>query len=393
MKNAHHFNPYTSVSLPLSEINTELLRCVISIDSNLSPRKINKPVVLYGAGNLGRMAKVFFDHLKLPFLYVVDIYADKQRLSSFWNDVKIMNPSEVDKKDKENYLLVVCIVNAPLISLRDKLIKDGWNDVVFFYDVSQAYRDIYPLNNGWFLGDLNERDKNNVEKVFLSLSDDLSRAHYLQFILWRKLRVELLISGVTIDVDNRFFIKEIVSVLRENEVFVDCGAHNGSVTNKFSKIVNDKYKKIYAIEPDKTNAKEFESNTNSMPEVKLIRCALDNKNSQGKFFSDFGFASKLGLGGKDTVKTCTLDSLNIPATFVKMHLEGGELDALKGAILTIRKYRPIVAVTIYHNDLGVSEIPLYLIENLSKYSFYIRLHSWGGTGAVFYAIPQERFIE
>jgi hypothetical protein len=84
-----------------------------------------------------------------------------------------------------------------------------------------------------------------------------------------------------------------------------------------------------------------------------------------------------------------LDAL-APASFLKLHLEGAELEALKGGRELLRRDRPIVAATVYHNDDGIWRTPLWLIETLTDYRFLFRLHSWCGTGAVVYAIPEER---
>jgi FkbM family methyltransferase len=226
--------------------------------------------------------------------------------------------------------------------------------------------------------------------VFFSLADDASRAHYVQFLAWRKLRVELLFSGLEINNNNRFFIPEVLEALREDEIFIDCGAHHGSVTEKFLKFVSNKYKAIIAIEPDNINFETLKTKLEGSPNINLMKCALGDRNGQGKFYQGFDFASKLSDVGNDMVKIITLDSLNISGTFIKMHLEGGDLKALIGAIKTVQQYRPIVAVTIYHNADGVWETPFFLMNNTSNYQYYMRLHSWGGTGAVFYAIPEEK---
>lgn len=41
------------------------------------------------------------------------------------------------------------------------------------------------------------------------------------------------------------------------------------------------------------------------------------------------------------------------ASFIKLHLEGGELDALKGGQQSLTRRRPIVVATVYHNDDGI----------------------------------------
>ncbi len=383
------FEPYTAIKITISEANSDLLHDILSTNIELPTPKISKPVMLYGAGNLGKMAKDFFDFFKIPILEVIDIYADKHRVDEFWKDAKITDPSDISKQDKEN-LLVVCIVNSPFVPLRDKLTKEGWKNVVHFYDVSQAYNNSHPLNNGWVLKKPQKEDKTRIEKIFLSLADDLSRAHYLQFLAWRKLRLELHTTDATLNTANRFFIPQVASVLHKHEVFVDCGAYNGAVVIKFLKLVGNKYRQIYAIEPDPKNFDILKKNVTSLPKIKTIKAALSKKSSRENFYSGFNLASRLDPAGNSKVKTFTLDKLNIPATYIKMHLEGGELEALMGSEKTIKKFRPILAVTIYHNELGVSKIPWYQMKIAKDYDFYMRLHSWCGTGAVLYAIPKER---
>jgi FkbM family methyltransferase len=382
--------PYTSVALKSSKMAGELLENLLSADCELQPKKISKPIILYGAGNLGKLAKDFFEYLNLPFLYVVDKNANNYKTDGFWRKTKIIHPDDVEETDKKSCLLIICIATTPLMALRDDLKNSGWNDIAFFYDISEAYSERHPLSNGWFLGKLNENDKKSIREVFSFLADDVSRAHYVQFLAWRKLRTELLFNDSEINKDSRFFIPEIIEVLRPDEVFVDGGAHQGLVAKKFIKITADKYSEIYAIEPDNNSLEILQAQLKDAHDIKIIKSALSDKNGEEKFYQGFDFVSKLNKNGQTLKKTAALDSLKIQATFIKIHLEGGELKALQGAAATIKECRPIIAVTLYHNSDGIWKIPLFLIRNAVKYKYYLRLHSWAGTGAVFYAIPAER---
>ena len=63
---------------------------------------------------------------------------------------------------------------------------------------------------------------------------------------------------------------------------------------------------------------------------------------------------------------------------------------LRGAIDTLRRERPILAVTVYHNRDGLHATADWLMRMLSGYRFWFRIHSWCGTGALVYGIPEER---
>jgi hypothetical protein len=47
-------------------------------------------------------------------------------------------------------------------------------------------------------------------------------------------------------------------------------------------------------------------------------------------------------------------------------------------------------VTVYHNADGIWKTPAWLMETLPGYRFLFRAHSWCGTGAVIYALPEEK---
>ncbi len=367
----------------------ELLEDIISTSVDIIPTKINQPIMIYGAGSLGRLARDFFQYLGFRPYGAVDQIAGQYRHSQVWKDLPIFFPNEI--KDKDHCLLVICIATTPVIALRDELLKSGWRKVVFFYDVCEAYNSSHPLANGWSIGSLNKNEADHIRQVFSSWYDEDSRRHYLQFLAWRKLRTELLFPGLMIRNDNRFFIPELVDVLRSDEVFVDGGAHNGSVVKKFISITGGKYKSIYAIEPDSLNFKLLQQTVAGLVQIQVLPLALSDHNSREYFYNGFDFASKLGRRGNRLVEVESLDRLRIPATFIKLHLEGGELNALKGSIQTIQKYRPILSVTLYHNADGVWRTSGFLMNQLKDYRYYFRLHSWGGTGAVLYAIPKERF--
>ncbi len=387
MTQLHHYQPYTSIRLTTQNNIDEILNDILETDFNFKPRIINKPVIIYGAGSLGIMTKDFLNYLNITLLYVIDKNSSKYTNDEMWKDIQVKSPDIVTNYDKNNCLLILSIVTIPIIDLIDQLKEDGWKDIELFYDVSEAYTDKYPLQNGWFINKLNSNEMDLIKKIYFTLKDKISQAHYLQFIAWRKLRVELNFKDIDINVNNRFFIPEVTKSLTEHEIFVDCGAHHGFVIDKFIDITYNNYNKIYAIEPDEINYeiifKKYQSNT----KIHFINKALNDVEGSFNFYQGFDYASKLSPNGKSKKKSITLDSLGIEATFIKIHLEGGELLALKGSLITIKNNRPIIAVTLYHNYDGLWKIPSFIIENCNNYSFYMRLHSWAGTGAVFYAIP------
>lgn len=68
-----------------------------------------------------------------------------------------------------------------------------------------------------------------------------------------------------------------------------------------------------------------------------------------------------------------------------MDIEGAELDTLRGAAQTIKKYKPKLAICIYHRVLDFYEIPMFLKSLVPDYKFKVRQHEPGFCETVLYA--------
>ncbi len=354
-----------------------------------------QPLVLYGAGNMGRLAR---DHLRLvglDFAMVIDRQADRLAADPAWEGVVLLKPEDVPASVKAGSLLAVSVATSAYAPIEAALMAEGWAHVVPFYDLAESFRDRHPLSNGWFAEPLDTVARAHTKDVLDSWDDDHSRAHHLQFIAWRRLREEWTFAPAPVASCVRFFIPQIVSTLRKDEALLDGGAHHGSVVEAFLAQTGGAFSQIMAIEPDAESRAHLERMVGALPEnvaarIEISEAALDAVSRPRRFHSGLGYASQFSETGQDTIRSTTIDSLKFAPSFIKLHLEGGEYDALQGAMETIRLHRPIVAVTVYHNDDGLWKTPLFMMEHFENYRFLMRLHSWCGTGAVVYAIPQER---
>ena len=71
--------------------------------------------------------------------------------------------------------------------------------------------------------------------------------------------------------------------------------------------------------------------------------------------------------------------------FIKMDIEGYELEALKGASKTIKKFFPKLAISIYHKDEDFYLIPKYIKSLNDNYSLYIDHYTIYNEETVLYA--------
>jgi len=355
-------------------VNTDRLLAHIEGAPCATPPDINTPVILYGAGKLGRFA---CEYLKA---------VGQDPPQTFDCD---SSPAKVREALNSGLPIAVSIVTFAYAPIEQALAERGFETVVPFYDLTEKYKHLHPLSNGWFATGLTEDDYSNFEKVLSAWGDDQSRASHLQFLAWRKLREEWALSSIP--KGERFFIPEITSILNNNEVFLNVGAHHGTVSRAFIAQTFGLFKQLIAIEPDYKNYEILTSNLPKDSRISTLNSIIAETSKEVVFHDGLGYASQIAKTGKRFAWSESLDGLKFEPTFIKLHLEGGELPALKGARKTLLKYRPIIAATVYHNEDGIWKTPLWLMETLPDYKFLFRLHSWCGTGAVVYAIPKERY--
>lgn len=379
--------------LPDSAAARDLLGEIAATRVSLAPFRTAEPIALYGAGNLGRMASEFLDAVGHPFDVVIDRNAESLHDDPFWSDHRMMTPDAVPDTIRQGHVVLVTVATADYAPVETALREAGFRQVVPFYDFAEGFRDVHPLSNGWFAGPLSALDLRMTGRVLDGFADDISRAHHLQFLAWRRLRQEWTFDGAPVTGDDRFFIPEVMAALGDDETFIDAGAHHGSVVEAFARRTQGRFRRIVAVEPDAVNRAALRTVVDAaLPgdtRVAIFDCALGSAAGEARFHSGLGYAAQIAPTGKDVIRVEMLDTLG-PASFIKLHLEGAELDALKGARELIRRDRPVIAATVYHNDDGIWRTPLWLMETAQHYRFLFRLHSWCGTGAVIYAIPEER---
>jgi FkbM family methyltransferase len=73
--------------------------------------------------------------------------------------------------------------------------------------------------------------------------------------------------------------------------------------------------------------------------------------------------------------------------FIKMDIEGSELNALKGAEKTLRTYKPKLAICLYHSLDDFVQIPEYLSSLDLPYEFYLDHFTIHAEETILFAIP------
>lgn len=179
-------------------------------------------------------------------------------------------------------------------------------------------------------------------------------------------------------IDNTHTIK-----VEKDDVVLDLGGCYGDSSLYFANLAGENGK-VYSFEFIPSNLEVLNKNLALNPTLKhrieIVDKPLWDVSGKKVFYSDLGASSKVGfenssemsgqtetLSLDDFVNTKELKRLD----FIKTDIEGAEPFAIKGAIKSISKFKPKLAISIYHNMSDFTGIVNQIDELNLGYKFYL----------------------
>jgi len=162
----------------------------------------------------------------------------------------------------------------------------------------------------------------------------------------------------------------------DDEVFVDAGAYQGETAIAFYKTRQDK---TYSFEPDSINYAICKENLRLYPNAFCINAGLWISSQNLGFVQQGSGGSK--ISDETTSQSVAIDvvslddyfaNISTKPTFIKMDIEGAEKEALFGAKTIIKKYKPKLAICVYHKPEDIYEIPRIILSFRDDYKLYFR---------------------
>jgi FkbM family methyltransferase len=192
----------------------------------------------------------------------------------------------------------------------------------------------------------------------------LDISEYMEWVIYFGLRVE--------ERDGLY------PLVKPNMVILDIGTNIGETLLNFARLTGPGGM-VYGFEPVEENFRKCMLNIsmNDFNQIRMNQVALSDKNEQ----LYFGSSSNSNSGGifmqkeknesAKMVEALTLDDfiagINAGAIhFIKIDVEGFELNVLKGAVNTIRKFRPLLFVEIDEDNLKRQQVTHREVESLIR---------------------------
>ncbi len=145
--------------------------------------------------------------------------------------------------------------------------------------------------------------------------------------------------------------------VRPGQVILDIGAHLGFFTLLASRLVGESGR-VIALEPDPVMTERLRSNIslNEAANVTTLQEAVGESVSSLRFSPGEGAGTgRLDQRGSLVVPVTTLDELARrfgEPQLLKVDVEGGELDVLRGGWATLKRARPVLIIEVHSREIG-----------------------------------------
>ena len=352
-------------------------------------------LIIYGAGWLGLM---LLEGLRANGVEPV-AFIDRSEIAQNRGagDLEVLSPEVAARRFGAHAVIVVAVWNPSVPggvrSIVEQLINYGCRRVVPFTQVFWKYQETFLP---YYLCDLPSRilpQADRVRRAYTLFDEPESRLEFLR-------QLEMRLTGDLTSLppptsDPQYFSHRLFRPLG-TEYFVDCGAYDGDSLLGLAEWTGGTFQQAVAFEADPQNFarlerriaadQRFSGRTRALPvAVGRTRCRL-------RFEASGMGNAALSDEGNIEVDCVPLDEvLDAEApTYIKMDIEGAEMDALAGAEGVITQNAPLLAICAYHTQNHMWEIPIRIRELLPEYRLFLRMHCVDGFDLVCYAIPSWR---
>ncbi len=342
-------------------------KCPQSLEVHLKAKwERHKYICVFGVGNVGRYtAKAL-----RSYGFRVDYYCDNdsRKWGQVYDSIKCLSLEELEQI-KEQTLVIIC----------GRAYQDIFRQlsVLDYPHLDRIFINKFAVHE-YLLQNTKEYIVDRVNKVLEICADEQSEKVFLRIISeW--LNYE---SGDLGDICryDQYFCEDIL-VWENNEVFIDCGAYDGDTLREFLRVREDRFKKMILFELSSKNYNRLMENISLLPENMKNKIETHNQGVSSKqeviFYEELDEGCSTGSPGTERGSLTTIDSVcgDENVTYIKMDIEGSEMDALDGAKKCILRNKPKLAVCLYHKPQDMWEIPLYIKQMIPEYKIYLRHHT------------------
>lgn len=352
------------------------------------------PIVLAGAGALGRKMLAALAHHGVR----VVAFADNNPIlhGTRLDGVEVFSAAEAARVFGTTATFVVSVFVGS-DGIRRQLQSLGCVTVLPYYPVLWKFADdLLPH----YVFDLPHKVIESAPSVLAAydlLADDASRAEYVANVRWR---IDPEFRELPPPASHEIYFPPDLFALRGDEVFIDCGGFDGDTLASFLRRTPSGSCNAIVFEPDPRNFSKLTAFVESLPRgvaqpVEIHQAAVGSSTSVMRLETRSSTASSVSGSGETEIPCLAIDGTlgERVASFIKMDIEGAEPAAIAGASRQIRLHQPLLALSAYHSQEHLWQLPLQVHALRPDYRYFLRHYADEPVDAlVVYAVPAGRLL-
>lgn len=222
--------------------------------------------------------------------------------------------------------------------------------------------------------------------LFAAMSDPRSREVLDQLIKYRLTHDPAFLIGINDGEENQYHDRGI-NPMGAGEVFVDVGGFDGDTVQRFLRHSGGSYQHIYLFEPEAALLARAKKNLGDIDRITFLGAGAYSADTTLSFDATGTVNGSVRAEGNIQIPVRRIDGvLAHTPSFIKMDIEGAEVEALKGAAQAIVNHKPKLAIAVYHFGSQMRDVMSEVQAMRPDYRFYLRHYTETGLETVLYAV-------
>jgi len=356
--------------------------------------KVNDRVWVYGSGTFAETVISELENLGIVVLGVIDHLNLGKHVNSSRNSYIVKSLSQARLEPESQIILAVCNLYGDLMKISSSIEPTihVTSPVELFHLFSEQGID---SQNYWLSTDfeLFSRSRSEIQRFREILGDEASKNLFDGILKYRE-------HGQIIDLPSprplreQYLAKEYSTPPKDLRV-IDLGACQGENLEEFLD-AGHSFIDGFLFEPDERNLKVLRNRLALLDLNSLESHPLGawSETTTLRFRASGNPAAAVSGIGDVSINVIALDDF-IPAeyspNFIKMDIEGAEMEALEGMTNLIKNHAPHLAISVYHKPSDLWIIGNSLHQRFPGfYNFYLRMYGEQTFDTILYAVPLSR---
>ena len=352
----------------------------------------SQPILLYGAGNLGKKLHACLVQNGIQPLGFIDRNAERCTVPApaFLPDAEELRPYR-----DAVVILAGLFGRTQDVAIRKTLQKIGFTHIYALHEIDWNAIESRTFLSHMFIGSYDPadlpRDEQQIRAAYELFSTEEERDFFLAALTAYHAH-DVTRFPLPLSLEGQYLAADVPEQMDYRRL-IDCGAYDGDTLRSI--LQSGREIEAYAsFEPQGDLCAGIQTYIRERTEIReasILPLGVSDCYEQLRFTetTDGRSAAKADPAGAAVLPCAPLDGVlrGFCPTMIKMDIEGMEPRALAGAAEMIRQHRPQLAICVYHDISHLWSIPLQIKELYEGYRLYICNYQFMGLETVVYAVP------